>query len=221
MEMASQFPHVRFNGFDIVPIATRDPLPNVQFEMHNINEPVRWADDTMDFVHARANDMAVSNYPAMVREVARVLRPGGLFLSGEWERGPTFADPALGNANSIPAIHRLLNLVDDALGARHRVFPVAPHIPAWLAESGRFRDITPQFHLVPIGDWHPDPAMQALGNNFRDIWVRYADSLRPMLREGLGLDEVQVDELVAGYVNDMDNVSGMIGVYHTVHAKKV
>ena len=43
-----------------VPIATRSPLPNVQFEIHNVNEPVRWADNTMDFVHVRANDMAVS-----------------------------------------------------------------------------------------------------------------------------------------------------------------
>jgi hypothetical protein len=80
--MASQFPHTKFNGFDIgavalsrhthehsihanaynpsVPIATRHPLPNVQFELHDVNMPVRWPDNTMDLVHARATDMAVS-----------------------------------------------------------------------------------------------------------------------------------------------------------------
>lgn len=44
-----------------VPIATRLPLPNVHFEMHNVAEPFRWDPDTMDLIHARHNDMSVSN----------------------------------------------------------------------------------------------------------------------------------------------------------------
>jgi len=156
----------------------------------------------------------------MLDEVARVLRPGGLFLSGEWGRSPTFADPASGNSHTIPDIHRLVTFVDDILHAKHGVFSVAPHIPRWLAESGRFQDITAHLHAVPIGNWHPDPAMQVLGNTFRDMLVRYAKNLGPMLKEA-GLDNAQVDELVTGYVNDMENVSGMIGVYHTVYAKKI
>ena len=224
-----------------VPITTRYPLPNVQFEMHNVNEPFRWADNTMDFVHARANDMAVSvpaaynlflsikskhlqvsDYPAMLGEAARVLRPGGLFLSGEWERGPKFANPIWGNDSSIPATHRLLNRVDAVLFANHGLVPVASRIPNWLAESDQFQDITVERHFLPIGDWHPDPGMKALGEDFRDIWVRYADSLKPVLREpNLGLNEAQIDELVAGFEDDMHTVPGMVGVYHTVHAIKV
>ena len=159
----------------------------------------------------------------MLGEVARVLRPGGLFLSGEWERGPTFASPVTGNPSTISATYHLLNIVDNALRAKHPgVFPIASHIPSWLAESGRFRNITAQLHAVPIGDWHPDPEMKELGNTFRDMLVRYANNLKPMLRDPeLGLGEAQINNLVTGYMNDMYGVSGMIGVYRTVHAKKL
>jgi hypothetical protein len=157
----------------------------------------------------------------MLAEAARVLRPGGLFLSGEWERVPSFANPVSGDADPIPETRRLLNLVDTSL-ARHGAFPLATCIPGWLAESGQFQDITAQFHVVPIGDWHPDPVMKELGNDFRSVWVRYADSLKPMLGEpGLGMNEAQIDDLMEGYLQDMHNTSGMVGVYHTVHAKKI
>lgn len=52
----------------LVPIATQRPLPNVHFEMHNVNETFRWPDGTMDLVHARYVAMAVSDLysqPAM------------------------------------------------------------------------------------------------------------------------------------------------------------
>lgn len=75
--MSEQFPHVRFSGLDIgeffqacpchishvfsVPISTRTPPNNVHFEMHNVAERFRWREGTMDFVHARSVDMAVSD----------------------------------------------------------------------------------------------------------------------------------------------------------------
>ena len=76
-----------------VPIATRDPLPNVQFEMHNINEPVRWADDTMDFVHARANDMAVRVLAVYSLLKIIDLKVAGLQLSRYGARSSSCAAP--------------------------------------------------------------------------------------------------------------------------------
>ncbi|KAJ7143309.1 hypothetical protein C8R43DRAFT_1015054 [Mycena crocata] len=62
MDVAADFPHVAFRGLDIVPIATRYPLPNVQFTMHDVNEmPMSWATGTFDFIHARSITMAVSD----------------------------------------------------------------------------------------------------------------------------------------------------------------
>lgn len=43
-----------------MPIQTRYPLPNVQFEIHDVNTNFRWQDGTFDLVNARAINMAVS-----------------------------------------------------------------------------------------------------------------------------------------------------------------
>jgi len=76
MDMARLFPHVKIYGVDIgeladrristvanylsaVPIATRQPEPNVQFEIHDITQRFRWNDGAMDFIHARNIDLAV------------------------------------------------------------------------------------------------------------------------------------------------------------------
>ena len=78
MEMAQEFPHVYFRGFDIgksefprlhlwlmkrdkVPIQTRYPLPKVQFEIHDVNTNFRWKNETFDLVNSRAINMAVSS----------------------------------------------------------------------------------------------------------------------------------------------------------------
>jgi hypothetical protein len=154
----------------------------------------------------------------MLAEAARVLRPGGLFVSGEWERGPSFDNPTIGDTNRIPGIDRLVNVVDSLLS--HNALPLVPHIPTWLDASGQFEDITAQCYSVPIGDW--DPTKKALGENFRDVWVRYVDSLKPMLGQpGSELDEAQIDDLIAGYLDNLYNVPGMVGKYHMVHAKKI
>ena len=90
MEMAQLFPHVHFRGFDIgtwpalsrsrsadalialcllVPIATRYPPRNVQFELTDVNTsvPLRWSDGTFDVVNARFVDMAVSRTVRVLR----------------------------------------------------------------------------------------------------------------------------------------------------------
>jgi hypothetical protein len=60
IEMAVDFPHVQFHGLDIVPISQRTDLPdNVQFEIHDINEPTRFPENSVELVHARSVSMTV------------------------------------------------------------------------------------------------------------------------------------------------------------------
>ena len=94
LEMAEEFPHVRFDGLDIgellslqhlpcviaymgpVPIATRYPPVNVLFEMHDINQPLRYRDEHYDLVHARSISLAVSWFhPCVLCTASRALPP--------------------------------------------------------------------------------------------------------------------------------------------------
>jgi hypothetical protein len=152
----------------------------------------------------------------MLAEAARVLRPGGLFLSGEWERWPSFNNnPNIGDR--ILGIDRLVNVVDSLLIQNYALY-----IPTWLDESAQFQDITVQSFSVPIGDWPSDPDQRALGKYFRSVCVQYVDSLKPLLGEPRsGLNVVQINDLILGYLDNIYNVPGIVGKYHTVHAKKI
>lgn len=49
--------------FDAVPIAPRTGVPsNVDFEIGDITQTLRWRDETMDFVHARNISLGVSRF---------------------------------------------------------------------------------------------------------------------------------------------------------------
>ena len=47
---------------DEVPLGTRFPAQNVQYEVMDINGELRWATDRIDIVHLRQAKMAVSLY---------------------------------------------------------------------------------------------------------------------------------------------------------------
>ncbi|KAF9239465.1 S-adenosyl-L-methionine-dependent methyltransferase [Melanogaster broomeanus] len=216
MDMASQFSHVRFSGVDIVPIATRRPLANAQFEILDVTQPLRWPDGVMDFVHARSVSLAVPNYPEMLREATRVLRRGGVFLSGEIGRYVAFAPGYPGNpAVDAPGATRFYNLVNDLLD-RVGLPEITNDIPRWLDETRAFADGRIQTHLIPIGDWHPSSRSRRLGRAYLEAMTVFAESLKPFLREQSGLGEREIAELIAGYVRDMRVVPGMVGVYQTV-----
>lgn len=160
------------------------------------------------------------NYPTLVGEAARVLRPGGLFLSGEWEPFPIHNATVSQLDNVIPATFSLVNMVNETLHKRYNMDPVGTSVPGWLEQSGRFANITPQVYKVPIGDWHQDPLMREFGNDMRATLVRYGESLKPMLKEA-GYAEIQVETVLQAYVHELHTVRGLMGVYRTVHARKV
>ncbi|TFK36112.1 S-adenosyl-L-methionine-dependent methyltransferase [Crucibulum laeve] len=217
IDMAREFPHVQFRGLDIVPIATRYPPPNVRFEIHDVNTPLRWADNSVDFIHARSISMAVRDYPVVLREVARVLRPGGLFFSGEWGRYAAFhsvfgLDPAI----RAPASFHFYEALTNALRNCRGIEPIAQFIPGFLSTSGLFTQIFGQHFAMPIGPWHDDPQYKSIGKAFRAAHRRYADSVSSLLTEA-GEDAGQI---VAEYVDELRRVPGLVSLYHTVHARK-
>ncbi|KAF9472630.1 S-adenosyl-L-methionine-dependent methyltransferase [Pholiota conissans] len=221
IDMAHDFPRVLFRGFDIVPIATRYPPENVQFELTDVNAPLRWANGTFDVVHSRFVDMAVIDYHKFAREIARVMRPGGLFVSYEWSPYPAF-DPSMPRnpAEHAPASTRFHEAINTALAMRGLSL-LGSRVPTVLANlPSSFTDITPRVYCVPIGTWPANPPMRSAGRTCRTALERYTSSIRPLLVEG-GWSDEDVDDLVADYLSEINNVRGLVSVLYTVHARRV
>ncbi|KAF8624066.1 hypothetical protein AX15_006078 [Amanita polypyramis BW_CC] len=221
MDMGRTFPNSIFIGVDIVPIATRYPLENTQFEIQNISEGLRWSDGTFDLIHARDLSMGVRDWRVLVREVARLLRTGGLFVSCEW--APFLSvDPSFGVDihTHAPASVRFFEAVNDALRFRHQLQPVGSNVYQYLAESQQFFEIRLEPHFVPIGGWPHDEALSQIGHYFRRICVRFTRSVRHLLKE-YGLPDFEIAQIIADYIHELQNVEGLTCVYYITHARRV
>ncbi|KAI0341156.1 S-adenosyl-L-methionine-dependent methyltransferase [Trametopsis cervina] len=217
LDMAHDYPHVRFDGIDIVPIATRTPPDNVYFEMADVNMPLRYNTRTFDLVHARSISMAVHDYPRVVDEVARILRPGGLFVACEWGRSAAMADN-LDPAQHAPATFLFYQIVNETLRSRG-IMPLAQRLESFIEASGQFERIRPRMYMMPVGSWNDTPGLQELGKRFRIVLVWYAHSMALMMIEA-GRDPSLVNFVVGGFVHELFTVSGLICKYFTVSAIK-
>ena len=48
----------------------------------------------------------------------------------------------------------------------------------------------------------------------------YAESMKVMLLEAGGRTAEEIDELVRGFLYEVNNVPGMVSIYYAVHARK-
>lgn len=217
-----------------MPIATRTPPDNVFIEMADINEQWRYQAGMFDFVHARSISLAVRplchtaafpyqhlspqvhDYPGMLDQVARVLRPNGLFLACEWGRFVVMRD-GRNLLVAAPSTYQFFEAVKAALLARG-VVPVAENLERWIRESGRFDRIEARCFEVPIGDW--DQTRAPLGTEYRDFLSTYAESLKALLVES-GRRAMDVDVLIREMQREMREVRGMVCYYFTVHARRI
>lgn len=84
-EMATEFPHVDFLSLDLIPLVPHNQRANVTFEVYDLYNGFTEPDASFDIVHTRRTVTQIKDYPAFIREVHRVLRPGGLLLFGQIE----------------------------------------------------------------------------------------------------------------------------------------
>ncbi|KAG9048342.1 hypothetical protein FS837_000214 [Tulasnella sp. UAMH 9824] len=82
--VAQMFPHANVVGLDLAPV---NPIsqapPNCQFECGDVNEDLSRFYNSFDVIHARAIIQGIRDYRVFLREVVKMLRPGGVFISLE------------------------------------------------------------------------------------------------------------------------------------------
>ncbi|ORY94565.1 S-adenosyl-L-methionine-dependent methyltransferase [Syncephalastrum racemosum] len=109
MEMAIEHPEAHVTGLDMAdmfPTAIRPE--NVTFQQHNLLDGLPYDDNTFDFVHMRQLIVALRapEWPAILVEIRRVLKPGGLVQLMESD----FTD----RGQDIAIASKLHQLLEDA-----------------------------------------------------------------------------------------------------------
>ncbi len=111
LDLAFTYPHMRVTGVDISQImieyararAWSQGLEHVSFRNMNILQPLDFADASFDLVNARAIGAVLSppNWPDLLGECKRILRPGGILRLTEGEDLGISNSPALEELNAI------------------------------------------------------------------------------------------------------------------------
>ncbi|KAF8609664.1 hypothetical protein BDV93DRAFT_540884 [Ceratobasidium sp. AG-I] len=88
-EMAAEFPHVDFTSVDNIPLVPHVRFPNILgYEAYDLPNGIQEADESFDLVHVRHTTLKIRDLAALVLEIYRVLRPGGLLIWSEVDGVP-------------------------------------------------------------------------------------------------------------------------------------
>ncbi|KAG8719267.1 hypothetical protein FRC09_011393 [Ceratobasidium sp. 395] len=236
-EMAEQFPHVDFLSVDNVPLTCHKPRANTLFEVYDLYNGIAAPDSLFDVVHMRQSTAHVRNSKDLIRDLHRVLKPGGLFLFSDTELdvydGVNPASPA---GDKLSGLTAALQFVCQGL-AQQGVNPylwrdlpelLCPESELWTSQRGPddnklvgFRDIHSQAHLFPANTWPEDSQYKDLGRLAGDIWKGMWRSMEvPFQMYGMG--EEAARQIIEGAIYDIDRADVAVAAkYHTVYAFKI
>lgn len=173
-------------------------LSNISFQVMNALKPFPFEDSSFDLVNARFINsfLMTDDWPIMLREIRRVVRPGGLVRLTEYE---------IGNSNG-PANEKLTNIYLQAWRMAGRSFSpggrtlgLLPVLPRLLTEAG-FMHLRREPHLIDY----------SYGEEAHDSWVQ---NLKVLYKLGQGfltkvtnmLSEEEMNRLYDEVVAEMDS----------------
>ena len=148
-----------------------------------------------------------------------MLRPGGLFIAGEWERAAVLDDGRNPHVH-IPTTCACYQALHQALHRRN-LHPLYPNLEHWLVVSGNFERVRSLEYTMPVGDWPTDQRRRELGMEFKNVLYLYASSVKILLTEsGWGPPWV-IEQLILGFLNEINTVPGIVCHFKMVYARRI
>ncbi|KAJ7157009.1 S-adenosyl-L-methionine-dependent methyltransferase [Mycena crocata] len=178
------------------------PPQNVQFSVESVTDlPSDWT-NSFSFIHQRLLLFAlqVPQWPVALRELHRVLRPGGWVQIAEstgWHDGIHPGKPCM---EKLTAMYRCLSR------SRNIYVDCARDLPTMLKEAG-FVDIQGESRMQQIGKWAGEIGVR---NRINHVAI-FRGLKTPILNAGgFGYvnSETQYDKLVEGLEREWDEVPG-------------
>ncbi|KAB5592295.1 Methyltransferase domain containing protein [Ceratobasidium theobromae] len=188
----------------------------------------------------------VKEYDRLIFDLHRVLKPGGLVTICEVENNifevdqPPYDTIAYRTAPSmlrgldamrtavtyqgidIDAIYRLDEWLqpDSTFWAETAEKYEIPEPQRWIASRG-FRDIQKEVVLIPIGAWHPDPAVQQVGALVARTFSLSYRQLEPAIIE-TGVPQDQAKAICDRVIEEMVRMDlPTLAKYHMVYGTKI
>jgi SAM-dependent methyltransferase len=168
--------------------------------------------------------------PGFLREVARILRPGGLFLSADWDTHPALHPEHPWFLDLEDYMPQTITFYDHAsyvlasfchwasvyrnLGCRTIVPTLAPDIPTLIHENGSFERPVLKRRAIPISEPHAPGSngLHFVSEVMKRVTQGYADALVAGRRVPL--------DIADNFKAELSWRSGIVCIYQTVFARK-
>jgi ubiquinone/menaquinone biosynthesis C-methylase UbiE len=161
MDFSKRYPGRQVYGVDInraiIEHAQADAyqgqVHNLEFLVIDRRRPLPFSDNTFDFIHLQNGTslFTMEQWPGVMEEISRVLKPGGWLNLVDFEMGPA----------SQPAIDRLLTFLGQILARMHRSNEPEGRAPFTGSTLGPqrmaqflFTDVRYQLYPVDLGGWN-------------------------------------------------------------------
>ena len=159
MQTADAYPSAEVIGFDISPVQPAWVPPNLHFEVDDLEQEWLWRTDAFDLVHCRFMFMSVRDWPGMLRQAYRVLKPGAYIELAELDLHP---GPAYEGMPIPPVISKWFRVQGEMLQRQGFDMRIASKFKALLEDAG-FESVVEEVRNVPWGRWPKDERMKMIG----------------------------------------------------------
>ncbi|KAE9409660.1 S-adenosyl-L-methionine-dependent methyltransferase [Gymnopus androsaceus JB14] len=229
INMADEFPRAEVIGIDLAPLQPRTVPPNCTFELCDLETGIPYPDGYFDLVHARSMHIGIRDYPQLLQEAIRVLRPGGLIILIEPDLIPivdgsriTRAPAGVGAADWST----FWETYRSCLTRQGIDITVPQRLTEMLNATGAFENVITRDGNIPVGFWPKgkwtfiDPHLLSVGQLQWLDYDLFLPALRPMFLFH-GLTENQVQSLITGAQRDLYHpVAPLSAHINIVHASK-
>ncbi|CAE6358641.1 unnamed protein product [Rhizoctonia solani] len=202
-DVSDEFPHsIRFHGVEIFPSSPTEAANNhVRFEVYDFQrDGIRNADASVDIIHARFQNFHIQGWDDFLRDVAKHLKPGGLFMSGELDIFLEYPD---GPAMDVYATNQVYNQVRRLMSERGYNPNIGREMEGKLrrisdsAGNPLFTNIGSCVYTIPVGadPDNPSQVISEISALSMDCLLKLAESVRPFLLSQ-GQARIEVDGLL-------------------------
>ncbi|KAF9075226.1 S-adenosyl-L-methionine-dependent methyltransferase [Rhodocollybia butyracea] len=223
VSMADEFQRAEVIGVDLAPLQPRSVPENCTFELCDLESGVPYPDEYFDFIHARSMHTGIRDYRRFLREIARVLRPGGLVLLVEPDLIPIIDGKPVNRAPADFGARDWSTFWEtyrNCLTRQGIDNTVPQRLAEVLGETGAFENIIKRDGNIPVGHWPKDPHLLSVGQLQWLDYDLFIPALRPMFLSH-GLTENQVQSLITGAQRDLYHpVAELSAHINIVHASK-
>lgn len=180
-DLGREFPEALVVGLDLMPTKPGAP-PNFRGVRANVLHGLPFGDDRFDLVHQRLmfSGVPVKSWPAVVKDLLRVARPGGWV---ELVEGATEFLPATPAMERLAEMLRRLNRT-RGLDSTSIVFRSAD---SYLARAGA-TDVVRHTVTLPLGEWGGRIG-SLMASDIRALFLRLCDAFAAVF--GLSVPECQ------------------------------